>query len=67
MNLIPTVKKRGRPRIDELTDAVMTQAEVAREMGVSRSYIHLIERSAIRKLRSALKKQGITSVEDVCP
>ena len=32
----------------------MTQVEVARELGVSRGYVSMVEARALRKLRAAL-------------
>ena len=42
----------GRPVAQDL--GVMTQVEVARELGVSRGYVSMVEARALRKLRAAL-------------
>ncbi len=41
------------------TEFRMTQDEVAESFGVSRNYIQQIEKRALEKLRSELKKRGI--------
>lgn len=38
----------------------MTQQEVAEALGVSRAAVAEVEKKALRKLRIALKKKGIT-------
>jgi DNA-directed RNA polymerase sigma subunit (sigma70/sigma32) len=37
--------------------AIRTQAEVAKELGISRARVMQIEQSALRKLRKALTRQ----------
>jgi len=40
-------------------DYVMTQAEVAKEIGVTRSMVNHIEKQALAKIKKALEEQGI--------
>jgi len=45
---------------DEKEARVHTYAEIARELGVTRSAARKIEQRAIQKLRKALKAKGLT-------
>ena len=43
----------------------LTQAEVAKAMGITRCGVQQIETRALDKLRKALKKRNIANLEDV--
>ena len=43
----------------------LTQAEVAKAMGITRCGVQQIETRALEKLRKALKRKNIEKVEDI--
>ena len=49
-------KRYGLSKTSYRTDRIMTQREVADELGISRSYISRIEKKALEKLRSRFEK-----------
>ena len=49
-------KRYGLSKTSYHTDRIMTQREVADELGISRSYISRIEKKALEKLRSRFEK-----------
>jgi hypothetical protein len=74
-NICKTCKssdKRIQRTLNDTTDQetplspLMTQAEVAQALGVSRSLVYLDEKSAFKKIRKALASIGIYSAEDFC-
>ena len=55
-----TASKHSKSLNEELT-----QAEVAKAMGITRCGVQQIETRALDKLRKALKKRNIANLEDV--
>ena len=51
-----STKRYGLSKTSYRTDRIMTQREVADELGISRSYISRIEKKALEKLRSRFEK-----------
>ena len=51
-------KRYGLLKTSYRTDRIMTQREVADELGISRSYISRIEKKAREKLRSRFLEKG---------
>lgn len=56
-------KRYGLSKTSYRTDRIMTQREVADELGISRSYISRIEKKALEKLRSRFEKEIDTAVK----
>ena len=43
------------------SDAVMSQTEVAKKLGIDRGMVNYIEKIALAKIKKELKKRGINS------
>jgi DNA-directed RNA polymerase specialized sigma subunit len=60
-------KRRRKSPIHSFLDPLMTAAEVATELGISRSLVDYIEGRALKKIEAALRRRGICSADDICP